>query len=265
MSSAAYWKLGTGNWKLSSMACNFNHLRKSNMENSVILKGYSDEEKGAYLGAIASLATADQSATQQELDHLGSLCDAAEVSGAQKEMVLRAAKEITPEELKKCISILRNSELRFSLVAELISFAKSDGNYNEEERNNIEALAAELGVSEKQFSLLDSFVTKANDQVEQKPEEQKQGFFESLGLNDKFKSEGMNMSGITKGLLAVAAPMLLGSLFRRRLSGRSGGLSPFGGFGMGAGLGSVLSGLNMGRGFSNTGGLLGRMFGSRRF
>ena len=235
------------------------------MENSVILNGYSDEEKGAYLGAIASLATADQSATQQELDHLSSLCDAAEISAGQKEMVLRAAKEITPEELKRCINILRNSELRFSLVTELISFAKSDGNYNEEERSNIEALATELGVNDKQFSLLDSFVTKAHEQHEGQPEEQKQGFLESLGMHDRFKSEGMNMSGIGKGLLAIAAPMLLGSLFKRRLSGRAGGLSPLGGMGMGGGLGSVLSGLNMGRGFSNTGGLLGRMFGSRRF
>ena len=234
------------------------------MENTVILKGYSDQEKGAYLGAIASLATADQSATQQELDHLSALADAAEISAEQKSMVMRAAKEITPEELKKCLSILRNSELRFSLVAELISFAKSDGNYNEEERSNIEALASELGVNEKQFTLLDSFVTKTTDQPAQ-AEPQKQGFLESLGLNDKFKSEGMNMSSVTKGLLAVAAPMLLGSLFRRKLSGRSGGLSPLGGMGMGMGLGSLLSGLNMGRGFSNTGGMLGRLFGSRRF
>jgi uncharacterized tellurite resistance protein B-like protein len=233
------------------------------MDNAVILKGYSDEEKGAYLGAIASLATADAAATQQELDHIAALADAAEISAEQKEMVLRAAKEITPEELKKCLSILRTSELRFSLVAELISFAKSDGNYNEEEKKNIESLAAELGVSGKQFSLLDSFVTKANEKVEQEPEPHKQGFLESLGLHDRFNSEGMNMPGISKGILAVAAPLLLGQLFRRKLSGRGGGLSPFGGMGAGLGLGSVLSALNMGRGFSNTGGLLGRMFGRR--
>jgi uncharacterized tellurite resistance protein B-like protein len=233
------------------------------MENTVILKGYSDREKGAYLGAIASLATADKSASQEELDFISQLSDAADISEEQKQMVLRAATEITPEELKKCLDILRTSDLRFSLVAELISFAKSDGNYDEQERQNIEALGRQLGVSEKQFSLLDSFVMKSNENVEQQPEVQKHGFLDSLGLNDKFKSEGMNMSGISSGLLAVAAPMLLSSLFRRRISGRPGGLSPLGGMGAGGGLGSLLSGLSMGRGFGNTGGLLGRMFGHR--
>ena len=233
------------------------------MENPVILKGYTDEEKGAYLGAIASLATADKSATQEEIEHIATIADAAEISPQQKEMVLRAATEITPGELKKCIEILRTSELRFSLVAELISFAKADGNYGEDEKHNIEEMAKQLGINEKQFSLLDTFVTKANETAVTEQMPQQQGFLESLGLGDKFKSAGMNMSGISKGLLAVAAPLLLGQLFRRKLSGRAGGLSPLGGMGAGAGLGSILSGLSMGRGFGNTGGLLGRMFGRR--
>lgn len=235
------------------------------MENSVILKGYSDQEKGAFLGAIASLATADQSASQEELDYISQLADAAEISPQQKEMVLRAAREITPEELKRCMEILRTSELRFSLIAELISFAKSDGNYDDAEKRNIQNAAAELGVNEQQFTLLDSFVTKAAEQPPAETPMQPQGFLDSLGFNNKFKSEGMNMSGIGKGLLAVAAPLMLGSLFKRRLSGRSGGFSPLGGMGMGGGLGSLLSGLSMGRGFSGTGGLLGKLFGNRRF
>ena len=38
-----------------------------------ILDGYSDQEKGAYLGAIASLATADRAASQEEVEHLEEL------------------------------------------------------------------------------------------------------------------------------------------------------------------------------------------------
>ena len=234
------------------------------MENTVILKGYSDEEKGAYLSAIASLATADQAASQEELDYISQLADAADISAEQKAMVLRAAKEIIPQELHKCLEILRNSELRFSLIADLIAFAKADSNYSETERQTIEDFAKQLEINEKQFSLLDSFVTKAAKEAPEAEHAEPQGFLDGLGFNKKFQSEGMSMNGIGKGLLAVAAPMLLGSLFRRRVSGRAGGLSPFGGFGMGAGLGSVLSGLNMGRGFANTGGLLGRLFGNRR-
>ena len=40
---------------------------------TTILSGYTDMEKGAYLGAIASLATADRSAGEQELDYINAL------------------------------------------------------------------------------------------------------------------------------------------------------------------------------------------------
>ena len=36
---------------------------------TTILEGYSDLEKGAYIGAIASLATADRIASPEEADH----------------------------------------------------------------------------------------------------------------------------------------------------------------------------------------------------
>jgi uncharacterized tellurite resistance protein B-like protein len=164
------------------------------METSTILTGYTDQEKGAYLGAIASLATADHSASSEELQHISEFADAAAISGEQKEMVLRAATEISGEELQQCLEILKSSELRFSLIADLISFAKSDGNYNEQEKNNIEQIAAELGINNKQFSLLDHFVTKSNQSVQQPEEVSQKGFLESLGLSDKFKESGINIS-----------------------------------------------------------------------
>ena len=37
------------------------------MESEKLLKEFSDREKGAYLGAIASLATADHTATEEEI------------------------------------------------------------------------------------------------------------------------------------------------------------------------------------------------------
>src|SRR5215213_10216965 len=106
-------------------------------QQEVLLKNYSDMEKGAYLGAIASIATADHSATEEELDYLMALADSAELSEQQKQVVTRAATELTPDELKRCIEILKNSELRFSLVTDLISFAKADGHYGEEEKAGI--------------------------------------------------------------------------------------------------------------------------------
>jgi hypothetical protein len=55
------------------------------MESSeTILQGSSDVEKGAYLGAIASIASADRQATEEEVDYLMQLADAAGLSDEQR-------------------------------------------------------------------------------------------------------------------------------------------------------------------------------------
>jgi len=258
--------------------------------NETILAGHSDQEKGAYLGAIASIATADRQASEEELNSLGELCDAAQITAQQKEAVLHAASNITDEELMKCLNILKNSDLKYSLVTDLIAFAKADSDYNEAEQQQVQKIAQYLGVNQQQYSLLDQFTSKAaNAQVT--PEQAKQpGFLSSLGLDDKLRSAGINGNGLLKGLLTIAAPMLLtrmitnklgrgsgGGMFggRRRGGGMFGnqGGGMFGGGGVlggnigglggmlggGGGLGSVIGMFNGGRGYNNAGGMLGRI------
>jgi uncharacterized tellurite resistance protein B-like protein len=240
-----------------------------------LLKDYSDLEKGAYLGAIASIATADHSATEEELEYLDALADSAELSSEQKESVRKAATELSGDELKRCLDVLKGSDLRFSLIADLMAFAEADKQYTEEEKENIERISSQLNINKEQFSLLDQFVQKTSIQQIQPEEVQQQGFLDGLGFGDKFKNAGINSNGFLKGLLGFAGPMILGGLLSRGLSGRrgggfgggfgsglgglGGGLGGFGG--MGGGLGSLTSILNGGRGYRSSGGLLGRMFG----
>ena len=248
------------------------------MEQTTLLKNYSDMEKGAYLGAIASLATADHAATQEEVDYIMELGDAAELSEQQKQAVARAATEISGEELNRCLDILKTSELRFSLIADLISFAEADNHYSPEEKANIENIAKALNINQEQFSLLDQFVEKVNEAPVPPAEMEKQGFLSGLGLEEKFKKSGINFSSLTKGLLGIAGPMLLANLVSKglgggRRSGLGGGGALGGGLGgalggllgggRGGGLGSLIGGLSGGRGFSNTGGLLSRILGRR--
>ncbi|WP_170971057.1 TerB family tellurite resistance protein [Ilyomonas limi] len=252
------------------------------MENKqTILAGHSDQEKGAYLGAIASIATADRQATKEELESLAELCDAAQINKQQKEAVLHAAGTITDDELIKCLDILKNSDLRYSLVTDLIAFAKADSDYNEAEQQQVQEIAQYLGVNQQQFSLLDQFTNKAaNAQVT--PEEAKQpGFLSTLGLDDKMKNAGINGSSLLRGLLTIAAPLLLtrmvtnklgrgsGGMFggsRRRGGGMFGGGGPGGNMGGGlgglfggGGLGSLIGMFNGGRGYGNAGGMFDRI------
>jgi uncharacterized tellurite resistance protein B-like protein len=233
-----------------------------------LLKDYTDMEKGAYIGAIASIATADKTASEEELEFLETLSDSAQLSPEQKESVRRAATELSGEELQKCLDVLKGSDLRFSLITDLIAFAEADQDYTPEEKANIEKIAQYLNINKQQFSLLDQFVQKtANTEVT--PEQvQSQGFLESLGMGDQFKNAGINMSSLTKGLLGVAGPIILAGLVRRGFRGGSRGGGFGGGFGGGmlgggrlggGGLGSLIGMLSGGRGIGSTGGLFSRV------
>ena len=242
-----------------------------------LLKDYSDSEKGAYLGAIASIATADHSATEDELEYIMQLADSADISQEQKEAVIRAATELSGDELIRCLDILKTSNLRFSLIADLMNFGQSDQNYSEEEKKNVEKIASYLKINQEQFSLLDQFVNKTAE-VEVEPEEiNKPGFLSSLGLDEKFKKAGIDWKTVGKGLLGIAGPMILA----RMLSGRRGGRNVMGGGGLGSlmgglagaamlsrsggGIGSLISNLSGGRGYGNSGGLLSRVLNGLKF
>ncbi|HVF81172.1 MAG TPA: TerB family tellurite resistance protein [Flavisolibacter sp.] len=258
------------------------------MEKHTVLEGYGDMEKGAYLGAIASIATADREASEEELSYIRELCEAAQLSDEQMRAVEGAAIEMSGEELKRCLDTLKNSELRYSLVADLIAFAKSDQDYSEEEQQNVQKISTYLGVDKQQFTLLDQFAQKATEQPVENGGSNVQNMQNFGGLQEKMKGAGINTGGLFKGLLSMAAPLLIGGMlsrgFGRRSGGGLGGMlggggglggmlggmmgggglgSMLGGGGMGGGLGSVIGMLSGGRGMGSTGGLLGRMLGGR--
>ena len=249
-------------------------------QNEKLLKDYSDAEKGAYLGAIASIATADHTASEEELEYIMALADSADISESQQQAVARAATELSGEELTRCLDILKTSDLRFSLITDLMNFGQSDKDYSEQEKKNVEKIAAYLKINQEQFSLLDQFVNKTAD-IEVQPEEaSKPGFLSALGLEEKFKNAGIDWKNVGKGLLCIAGPMLLAKMLSGR---RGGGRSPFGSGGMGSmlgnsggglgsmlggqggGIGSLIKSLSGGRGFSNSGGLLSRVLGGLKF
>lgn len=248
------------------------------MEKQTILEGYSNLEKGAYLGAIASLATADRQATEEEVAYIGELCEAAGLAGEQRTVIEKAATELSGEELNRCLDVLKGSDLKFSLITDLIAFAKSDNSYSESEQQSIQRISEYLGVNGQQFSLLDQFAQKATEQPATAAAAEPatpQSLFGLSGLQDKMKGAGINTGGLFKGLLSMAAPLLIGGMLSRGMGRRGMGGGMFGGGGgFGGGLGGMMGGGGLGsligmlsgRGFGSTGGLLGRMLGGgRRF
>jgi hypothetical protein len=180
---------------------------------------------------------------------------------------MQAANGLSAEDLKRCLDILKGSELRFSLITDMISFAESDQEYSAEEKANVEKIAQYLGVNQQQYAVLDQFVQKTNNANVTPEQVQQPGFLDSLGLGDKMRSAGINSNTLMRTVLGIAGPMVLASMLRRR--GGGGGLGGMLGGGMmggrGGGLGGMLGGGMMGGGMMGGGlGSIIGMLGGRR-
>ena len=258
-------------------------------EQTTLLKDYGLEEKGAYFGALATIASADGNATDEELEFLRLMAEAAELPENLRQEIVQIAKNPSQISLQKCLDVLKQSQLRFSFVTDIISFAKADGQYSPEEQQRIEEISKYLGIDQKQFSILGQFVDKANDAQQHGEDPTSSSFMNKSGFQDMFKNVGISPQMVT-GMLGILAPIVLSRMMsggRRHGGGMMGGMGGMGGgllggllgggmgggmYRSGGGLGSIISilgGLNGRRGYGSMGGgglggLLGGILGGRR-
>ena len=220
------------------------------MNENQVLQNYSEQEKTAYLSVIASLASADRQASPAEVEFLQQLSQAAGLSQGAMQQVIVAAQDSTNQSVQQNLDVLRGSELRFSLITDLISFARADGAYSNDEEAMVNKIASYLGINQQQQQTLETVVDQASHVPHDANDPAKQGFLS--GVTDKLSSVGIPKGALMTGLLGIAAPMILS----RVMGGRSGGM---GGFGGGSTMGGLLGGA-MGGG-SSMGSLLGGLLG----
>lgn len=233
------------------------------------LNAYPDQEKTAYLAALAALATSDREASKEELEQLREISNEAGLSERNEQEIIEAAKDVSGRHLKDSLDVLKESDLRYGLITDLIAIAQADESYTEQEKENIGKVSRYLNINENQFSILDQFVQKAVEEERTAEEYRKPNFLSSSGMQDRFSKAGFDMQALGRGVFGFLGPILLGSLASRSLGRR--GSNPFpnrgGGLGgmlggtqgMSRGLGSLLSGLSRSRNSGSMGDLLGRL------
>lgn len=176
------------------------------MEGSAtFLEGHTIPEKEAYLGAIASIATADRKASTEETGYLSRLCLAAGLPAASELVVKKAMDDLPGKELTRFLDILKTSELRFPLIADLMVFAKADQHFSEEEEETIHRIGEYLGVDQHQFALLDQFTEKFPLVPMTTEQAGDPAFLFPHGLKNKLENEGIGVNSLLHGLMAVAA------------------------------------------------------------
>lgn len=218
-----------------------------------LLKNYSEAEKTAYLSAIASLATADRQASGNESEFLQSLAQQAGLSNDATQQVLAAAQDSNNQTIQNNLDVLKNSDLRFSLITDLISFARADGAYSNDEEAMVGRMAAYLGINADQKQTLETVVDQAATVPHDPQDPAKEGFFDRIG--DKLSGVGIPKGALMGGLLGVVAPMVLS-----RMGGGGNNQSTGGGL-LGGSMGGLLGGAAQGGMGSMLGGLLGSVMG----
>ncbi len=218
-----------------------------------LLQNYSEPEKTAYLSAIAALATADRQATAPEAEFLQRLAQQAGLSEDATRQVLTAADSADNSTVQRSLDQLKSSDLRYSLVTDLISFSRADGTYSPGEEEMVGKMAAYLGVNPAQKQALESVVDQAASVPHDAQDPGKQGFLSSIG--DKLSNVGIPKGALMAGLLGVVAPMVISKVMGggggsyggqpQERSGSLGGLlgGAMGSLGGGSSLGGMLGGL----------------------
>jgi len=223
------------------------------MVNNTNLQSYPSAERKAYIQAIASIATADRTATAEELEYVSTLSNEVGLSDSDKESIMESAKTASDESLFESLAVLKNSELRFSLLADLINFAESDQQYHDEEKKNVEKIATFLNINPQQFEALSELADETKKQESAPEVVNEPNSLHLSGIQEKLKASGIDIGSLAKGLLATLGPLILAKVMGGR---RSGGL----GSGMGSGgQGSLISGLGGASRSSGQGGLLGNI------
>lgn len=223
-----------------------------------LLQNYSEQEKTAYLSAIASLATADRQATGAEGQFLQALAQQAGLSGGATQQVLAAAQDANNQSIQQNLDILKNSDLRFSLVTDLISFARADGAYANDEEAMISKMSQYLGINAEQKQTLETVVDQAASVPHDPQDPAKTGFLSSIG--DKLSSVGIPKGALMAGLLGVVAPMVISKVMSGGNQSQNGygDQSNSGGSLLSSGMGGLLGGAAQ----SGMGGLLSGLLGS---
>ncbi|GAB3315882.1 TerB family tellurite resistance protein [Hymenobacter humi] len=219
-----------------------------------LLQNYSEAEKTAYLSAIASLASADRQASGAETEFLQALAQQAGLSGGATQQVLAAAQDASNQSIQQSLDALKNSDLRFSLVTDLISFARADGAYANDEEAMISKMSEYLGINQQQKQTLETVVDQAETVAHDPQDPAKEGFFSRIG--DKLSSAGIPKNALMAGLLGVVAPMVIS-----RVIGGGNRTQGYGNQGGGMLGGGSLGGLLGGAAQTGLGGMLGGLLG----
>ncbi|MCD4819911.1 MAG: TerB family tellurite resistance protein [Candidatus Cloacimonetes bacterium] len=168
------------------------------------LSQYSEIEKASYLSVVAAMMAADGEVCGEELSNLITLCKEVNVTEKTLGKVITIAEKSSPESLIDFLKFLSTSDLRFTLITDIIFMAYADNKITSQERLEVNRIAEYLNVNNTELSSIWDYIEAViNADMEGKSK-------------DKIKFIGKN---IATELVAAAIAVSLGlsSIFAVKL------------------------------------------------
>lgn len=134
------------------------------MENNPLLN-YDENQRTAYLVLLASVATADHENSEGEVAFMQQVCSVAQLSGGAIQQVSDAMTNPSGVDYNSHIAALKNSDLKYALVTDVINMIHADGDMDQDELGHVKRLNAALGINDQQFEVMTQYVQKANSQA----------------------------------------------------------------------------------------------------
>jgi uncharacterized tellurite resistance protein B-like protein len=122
------------------------------------LRPYPTEEKIAYLSLVAVMAAADGLFASEEREGLQELCYAVGLRETEVSGVIAFAETVEPFSLEETLISLRYSELRFTLMTDVLFMAYADHTVTKEEEQEIVRFSGFLAISSEQVKSLRHYV-----------------------------------------------------------------------------------------------------------
>lgn len=112
------------------------------------------QERIGYATVVALMAAADDEVDERELDHLDKLCAALALPESSTAEVLAAAEAADDVRVQEAISVLRGSDLRFTLFTDCLLVAYADERVVPQEEAQLSELADALDIDDEQQQAL---------------------------------------------------------------------------------------------------------------
>ncbi len=122
------------------------------------LLDFPEDEKVDYLSIVASIAAADGRVSDDEITQMRQYCETIEIGGIGIGMILNAVEDPSVIDVPVVLERLSHTELKFTLLSDMLFMAYADGVVSPGEREEIEKIAVALGISRDQIAAIDRYI-----------------------------------------------------------------------------------------------------------